>query len=249
MNNTLTQTSGETESNSMQETLREPVMRAFRVAMEESDAERSTASRDGKIVRSFLLVDVGAALDYLRGRRRGGGTGSEAAETLTEMVPEPETDDGGRGILSRVFLLGLVVGVGYVLRRRTGAGGRGVEEAADRAGSVADETAGTAGEAADQTTAVAEKVAERIQRGGEMTADRIQAGSEQLADTIQRQGGEAAGHVEAESKEAADRIETGGEEAADRIDEAAETAESAQERAEEATDSSESSEGGEDNEE
>lgn len=233
MSKIRSRTSEKTESNSMKDAVGRPVMQAIRMAREESDAMRSTESQDGKIVRSFLLIDVGAALDYFRSRRGGRGATSEATEALTEMVPEPEVEEesGGRGILSRMFVLGLVVGVGYMLRRRSGSGGQVTGKVTERAESVADETVDSTHEAAERTSSVTGMVAERLQQGGEMAADRIQMGSERLADTIQQEGGEAAGRVETGTEQAAERVETSGEEAAERIDEAAETAEEAEQKA------------------
>jgi hypothetical protein len=204
---------------------RDPVVRAFRTMAD--DEERTAAGRDTGIARTFLLVDLGAAMNYLRGRRGS----SEAAEALTEMVSEPgstsglelqsESDGrggGGRGTLSKLFLVGMVVGLGYVLRQRSGSVGQTVSQATERARSVADRTERRSGEMAGRTEAATEKAADRIEETGETVAD-------QAADRV-RESGEMA----------ADRVQESGEMAADEIEGAAEKTEEAEEQAEEKAD-------------
>ena len=189
-----------------------PLMEVLRVALEESETSASSASRGQKIARAFLVIDVGAAVNRLR---RGRGAPSEAAETLAEPATDIEAEEGGKGrsTLSRLFLLGVVVGLGYVLRSRSGSGsesvGKVVDTATERAQTVADETARRSGEIAQRTTAVTGQVADRIEQTGETAADRIEDTGEMAADTIQE----------------------GGETATDQIEEATETVEEMEEEA------------------
>jgi hypothetical protein len=193
------------------------------------DEDWATAARDTDIARTFLLVDLGAAMNYLRGRRGS----SEATEALTEMVSEPElTETGGesnsggqgRGTLSKLFLVGMVVGLGYMLRKRSGSVGQTVSQATDRAREVADETELRSGEMAGRTETVTEKAADRIEETGETVAD------------------EAADRVRESGEMAADSVQESGEMAADEIEGAAEKTEEAEEKAEDAADEATSGE-------
>ncbi|MFC4550883.1 MULTISPECIES: hypothetical protein [Halorussus] len=211
----------------------DPLMRAFEVVLEEAESGRSR-SQDGRIVRPFLLVDLGAALGYLRGKR--GGTTETVANSVEETLEtRMESSDrgrsgrsggGGRSILSRLFLVGAVVGLAYVLRKRSGSVDELASKATDRARSVADETARRSGEAAGRAETVTDEAADTIRERGEMAAETVQEGSEK----------------------AADRVEEGGERAADQIEGAGETVENAEEKAEESvsggSNSDEGSEGG-----
>lgn len=219
MSSILTRNRGETAGESMQGTESGPLMQVLKVAIEESGMDASSASRGRKIARAFLVVDVGAAVNRLL---RGRGGPSEAAETLVEPALEIETGEGrqGRGTLSKLFLAGVVVGLGYVLRSRSGSVGKVVDTATQRAQTVADETARRSGEIAQRTTAVTGQVAGRIEESGEMAAERIEQTGEMAAERIEG-GGEMA----------ADRIQESGEMATDQIEEATETVEEMEEEA------------------
>lgn len=207
----------------MQETESGPLMQVLKVAIEESGMGASSASRGDKIARAFLVIDVGAAAKRLL-RGRGGPT--EAVETLVEpaldIEGEAEKGSQGRSTLSRLFLLGVVVGLGYVLRSRSGSGSVGevVDTATERAQTVADETARRSGELAQRTTAVTGQVAERIEQTGETAAERVEETGEMAADRIE-EGGE----------KAADTIQESGETATGQIEEATETVEEMEEEA------------------
>ena len=179
----------------------------------------SSASRGDKIARAFLVIDVGAAANRLL---RGRGAPSDAVETLVEPAADIDADEGGRGrgTLSRLFLLGVIVGLSYVLRSRSGSVGEVVGTATERAQSVADETARRSGEIAQRTTAVTGQVADRIEQTGETAADRIEETGEMAADRIEETG-ETAG----------DTIQESGEMATDQIEEATETVEEMEEEA------------------
>lgn len=221
MSSILTRNRGET-GESTQDTESGPLMQVLKVAMEEAGSDASSASRGDKIARAFLVIDVGAAANRLL---RGRGAPTEAAEALVESDMDVETDEGGggRGTLSRLFLLGVVVGLGYVLRSRSGSGSVGevVDSATERAQTVADETARRSGEIAQRTTAVTGQVADRIEQTGEMAADRIEEGGETAADSIQESGEMATGQIE----EATETVEGMEEEATGEGEESEETEE------------------------
>lgn len=249
MSSILTRAAEETSESSTGSTVREPMMRAIKMALEEAEDGRSSGSAGREMARTFLVVDLGAVVGYLFGDRKSmsgavetlaevapeqdvEGTSEQdvevASERATEMAPEPGTDDGGggRGVLSKLFLLGVVVGLGYAARTRMGSGDKLVDKATDRARSVADEAAMRSGEAAGRTETVTGEAAERIEESGEMAAERIQEGSEM----------------------AAERVQEGGEQAADQMEEAGETVENVEEKAEESVGES-TSEGDEDGQE
>lgn len=235
MSSILTRNRGETAGESMRDTESGPLMQVLKVAIEESGMGTSSASRGDKIARAFLVIDVGAAANrVLRGR----GAPSEAAE-LVEPALNIEAEEGGqgRGTLSKLFLLGVVVGLGYVLRSRSESGSVGevVDTATERAQTVADETARRSGELAQRTTAVTGQVADRIEQTGETAAERVEETGEMAADRIEESG-----------EMAADTIQEGGEAATGQIEEATETVE---EMEEEAMGEGEESEGSEETEE
>lgn len=205
MSSILTRNQGKTTGESMQETEGGPLMQVLKVAIEESGMGASSASRGDKIARAFLVIDVGAAANRIL---RGRGAPTEAVETLVEPATDIEAEEGsqGRGTLSRLFLLGVVVGLGYVLRSRSESVGEVVDTATERAQTVADETARRSGEIAQRTTAVTGQVADRIEESGEMAADRIEEGGEKAADTIQESGEAATGQIE-EATETVEEME------------------------------------------
>ena len=211
-------------------------MRAFRMALEDAETSGSSGSGSGKLARTFLLIDLGAAIGYLLGDR---GSRSDGTEAIAEMVPEStiesgteiqieDQQSGGRSTLSKLFLLGAVVGLGYVLRTRMDSMDQIVDQATERARTVTDDAAMRSGEAAGRTETMAQEAADTIEETGEMAAERIQEGSEM----------------------AAERVEEGGEQAADQMQGAGETVEEAeQQREERAAGMPEDSEAGESGEE
>ena len=209
----------------MQSTESGPLMQVLKVAIEESGMSASgasSASRGDKIARAFLVIDVGAAAKRIL---RGRGAPTEAAELVEPALDidvEAEKGSQGRGTLSRLFLLGVVVGLGYVLRSRSESGSVGevVDTATERAQAVADETARRSGEIAQRTTAVTGQVADRIEQTGETAAERVEETGEMAADRIEETG-----------EMAADTIQEGGETATDQIEEATETVEELEEEA------------------
>lgn len=219
MSSVLTRNEDETNSSSTMETVREPLLRALDAALEESETGGSAGSRGGRIARTFLLIDLGAALGYLRGR----GSPSDVMETFTAptsgsgtMEAEGATsrtgaggESGGRSTRSTLLLAGLVVGLTYLLRSRSKSVDAVVGGATQRARSAAEMTARRTGRVAQRTEAVADETADRIEETGEMAAEQV------------REGGETA----------ADRVQESGEMAEERIDEAADTAENVEEEA------------------
>ena len=235
----LTQNTEEKSGESTKNTVREPVVRAIRTALEDAEMGRSSGSDGRKLARTFLLIDLGAAMGYLLGDR---GSTSNGTESIAEMVPESTSgagteiqiqdqqseQSGGRGTLSKLFLLGAVVGIGYVLRTRMGSMDRVVDKATERARTVSDEAAMRSGEAAGRAETVSQEAAETIEETGERAAERIQEGSEM----------------------AADRVEEGGQQAADQMESAGETVEEAEGQMEEkAEEMTKSGEGGEESDE
>ncbi len=228
MSGILSKVRKETQAKSITDADPESFVRILKVPMEENESE---GAQNGKIVRAFLLVDIGQAIKYLFG---SGGTTSEVAERTVEKVLDTETDEAttsarvnqksqGRGVLSKLLLVGVVVGLGYLLKSRSESTGEVVSKTTDRARSLADETARRSGEVAQRTEAVTGQVAERIQEKGETAADQVETGTKEAADQVE-EGGEMA----------ADQVQEGSQKAADQIEEAAETAESTQEQSEEA---------------
>ena len=71
----------------------DPLIRAVKVALEETESGGSSGSQDGRVVRPFLLVDIGAVLDYVRGKR-GGAT--EAVANSVEETIKTQMSGGGR---------------------------------------------------------------------------------------------------------------------------------------------------------
>ncbi|WP_440005490.1 hypothetical protein [Halomicrococcus sp. SG-WS-1] len=235
MSGILSDEGGESKTESAVDAVPESVLRTLKVAMEESE---SGETRNGKIVRTFLLVDVGEAVRYLRGRN---GKTSEVAEKTVEKAIDagsdetttstsPAQESQGRGMLSRLLLVGAVVGLGYLLKSRSGPVDEAVSKTTEQLHSVADKTAVRSGEVAQRTEAVVGQAAEGIQETGEMAADQVETGTEEAADRVRESGETAADQVQEGGQKAADQVQEGGQKAADQIDEAAETAEETQEQ-------------------
>ncbi len=136
-------------------------------------------SSPGKSKRSgpFLLVDLGTAVNYLRGRRAGTSMIGEAASELTSST-DMETANSGRGRLSKLLVIGVVLGLAYLVRNRT----RQTDDAAE--------------ETAAEAESLAERAAATIQQRGEMAATRIEEGSEAVAERLEERGVEAAATIE-----------------------------------------------------
>lgn len=211
--------------------------RAFEIVLEETESGRATRFQDGRVVRPFLLVDLRAALNSVR-KRRGGTVDAvenrveETLQTGTSFGERDrgkggrERDEGGRGALSKMFLVGALVGIGYMMRKRPEAVRKVVTRVTNRARSVAEQTEMRSGEIAQQTERTSDDVADQIEESGETVAD------------------EAADQVREVGETAADSVQEGGEMAGDQIEEAAETAENVEEKAEETSESSSSESGG-----
>lgn len=226
MSNTLSRDVGEKGTKRTGDNVRDSIVRAVDVVLEESESGGSAESGGRSMVRPFLVVDLGVVLDSLRGNR-GGAT--EAIEHTVEETAQTRASEGqrgsGRGMLSKLFLVGAIVGLGYMMRKRSGSVGQTVTKATDRAREIADQTEIRSGEVAQRTEAVTGQAADKIEQQGETVAD------------------EAADRVRESGEMAADRVQEGGEMASDEIEGAAETAESAEKKAEE-TAGGDSNEGG-----
>lgn len=155
------------------------------------------------MIRPFLVIDLRSALSRVRGSDVDVPGVGEAAEAASELTTGSEGDESrsesdGRGLLSRVFVLGLLAGVGYALWNRD----TSPEEAA--------------AEAADEAETLAERAATVIQRRGEVAAERIEEGSELLAEQLEERGSETADKLD----EASDQIEDVQEEAEEKMEDA-----------------------------
>ena len=217
---------------SMEGAVRAPIKEAVREAMEEAEAERERDSGGRGIPGTVLLLGVGVAIGYLlRGRGMGilGPFGamsereepSAAPRTRPEPTAEPDEpeaadDSSGRGLLSRVLVIGAIVGIGYLLRSRTDAVDRLAAGVRTKAGMAAEETEAYTEELAEETETMAEEAAERVAVGGETVADRIETGGEELAEEVEEAGEELAEEVE-EAGERAEEMEEEMEEAAEEM--------------------------------
>ncbi|WP_162224595.1 hypothetical protein [Halorussus amylolyticus] len=226
------------------ETTKESVIGAVSRVADRIETNRSSGASRRGMSGPFVVIDLGPVAERFFGDSNSEGLEERAESALdavnTGMQATSSSDrDGqsqGRGMLSRLFVVGLVVGLGYVLRRRGGSLGGVLRRATERMRSTADETADRTDEAADRTETVAGTAAQRIRETGEMAAQQVEQGSEMVATRIE-EGGETA----------SDRVEESGEMAADRMEEAADTAEETAEEAEQA--SAEMSDSGEETEE
>lgn len=229
----LTRDTEATTAESTNRSVRQPLVRAFRMALEDAEMGRSGSSGQG-LARTFLLIDLGAAMGYLLGNRGN----SDGAGAVAEMVSEPASDveaeldtgqqSGGRSTLSTLFLLGAVVGIGYVLRTRMGSMDEVVDQATERARTVSDEAAMRMGETAGRTETAAQQAADTIAETGEMAGEQIQEGSETAADRVEEGGEQAADQMQG-AGETVEEVEGQMEEKADEMKEGSEEGESGDE--------------------
>lgn len=171
------------------------------------------------LIRPFVVIDLRRALRAVRQRDASLPAVGEAADAASELASTTDgqsesgsADDsggGGRGLLPSLFVAGVVVGLGYALRRRRS--GRSPEDATEEA----------AEDAAEETRTIAERAASTIQQRGEMAATRIEAGTGAVAERIEERGDEVAGQIE-ESEEQLEEVESTAEE---KVDEASSDAE------------------------
>ncbi|WP_135853886.1 hypothetical protein [Halorussus salinus] len=178
-----------------------------------------TRGRATEAVGSLVGATLRATTD--REARERGDRDGERLTTGDRTERAGESD--GRGTLSKLFLLGIALGVGYAVRRQSGSVGETVGRATDRVREVADRTAVRSGEAAQRTEAAAGEAADRIEEGSETAADRVQEGGEAAAEQVRERG-----------ETAADRVQESGQEVSDDMQQAADTADEAEERVEEA---------------
>jgi hypothetical protein len=157
------------------------------------------------LIRPFVVIDLRSALRAVRRRDASLPGVDEATEAASELAPssaeqtDSEPSGGGRSRLRALFVAGVVVGLGYALRRR--AGEASVDESPEEA----------AEEAAEGTRTIAERAATTIQQRGEMAASRIEEGSGAIAERIEEGGDEAAEQIK-ESGEQLDEVESEAEE-------------------------------------
>lgn len=186
---------------------------------------------DSGLIRPFVVIDLRRALRSVRQSDTSVPGIDQAAEAASELTEEAGSrsgsdaasgqEDSGRGLLSTLFVAGVVLGVGYAIRNRRG-GAPPVDEAAE--------------EAADETQTIAERAASTIQQRGEVAASRIEEGTGAIAERIEEKGEGAAQGIQ-EGGEQLDEVESQAEEKVqEKADEAQETAE---EKAEQATDEDE----------
>lgn len=226
MSNVLTQDRKEKMAQSVEGIMSEPLTETLEDVVEETGKEQSVASFGDGTVQLLLLVDLKSALNYLRETRseaREMGEMSEMSETIdidtSTSTQQKSGGSKGRGTLTRLFLVGAVVGLGYVLRRRMGSVDEVVTEASDRAQSVAERTSERTSEFAEQTTAVTDEAANTVEESSEQVADQIESGGEAAADQIESTGETAADEVDSSGDATAERVEEVSEEMEERADE------------------------------
>lgn len=219
MSNVLTrERTGETNAG-IRDVVREPLSRALQEAV-----LRAGGRSDGRVViRPFVLVDFGPVVDGLFDDEAS--TAESVRREAESVLGSTNTGDrgrapargergGGGSTLPRLLLLGVVVGLAYVLGTRTESVDRLIERAPGRVRELGEAAADRSGEVADRTETVTETAAERIRETGGSAADR----------------------VEKTGETASDRIEEGGEATSERADEAADTVEEATQADEESSD-------------
>ena len=216
MSSILTQDTEDTSESSIRSVVGKPIVRASKMVLDGAKATQSSGLQDRRLVHAFLLVDLGAVGGSLLRNNR-----STSTETLSEVASEPAGDYGRRGrergVLSKLVLFGVIIGLGAILRTRVGSRDQAVNEATDKAQSVADETAMRSGEAAGRTEAITEKTAAMIEASGETAAERIEEGSTTVADRIRASGEQTADQIE-EVGETVENVEEKAEEAANGMD-------------------------------
>ena len=149
---------------------------------------RERAGSDGTGGRAFLVVDLGVVGRRLLGRR---GPATESVDSSVEQVLDPpverrsEEGGGGRGLFATLFVLGAVVGVGYVLQRRTGSNG----DLGERADELADSVETGSENVAEQVRERGERAADRLEEAGE-TAEEFQTDAEERVDEMTDEGEE-----------------------------------------------------------
>lgn len=204
---------------------------------------RGVLSRDGggssESRGPYLLIDLGAIAGRLRGTARSADVGETAAELAPEPGDDEDAESSGRGLLSKLLLVGVVAAIALVLRRRSG----GVEDPEETAESLAQRAASTIQQRG-------ELAAERIEEGSQTVAERIEERGDQVSEaaqtveTVEERATETVEDVQEGAAEVAEDVQEGAEEvqetaaetASDVEEDAAETAEEAQEDVEEATD-------------
>lgn len=185
-------------------------------------------SSGGGLTGPFLLVDLGAFVNSIRGTA-GDADSSVVGEAAAELAPETEDEGSGRSTLSRVLFLGAALGVAYALSSRL----RSVDDPAE------------------ETENLAQKAANTIQQRGELAAERIEEGSQTVAERIEERGDETASRiseasetvegVEETASETVDDVEEGASETAEDVKEdASETAEDVEDDVDDVTDESSS---------
>jgi len=145
-----------------------------------------------------LLISIGATVGYLLQRRRTDTDSiAEDLEPITESEPEigeePVEESGGRGIVSKLLLVGTVVGIGYVLKSRSGSVDEVVSEATEQVQSVTEKTIGES----DQADEKVEEVAEKAEEASEIAAEGIESTGEDVSEQVD----EAAKDLEEETED------------------------------------------------
>jgi hypothetical protein len=168
---------------------------------------RSEDPDESGLIRPFVVLDLRSALRSVRRSDAPVPGIDQAAAAASELTSEGDlgTDSGsqsgdadsGRGLLTRLFLAGLVAGAVYGIRNRRQSGTPSVDEAAE--------------EAADETQTLAERAASTIQQRGEVAASRIEEGTDALAERIEDTGTETARQIQ-ETGEQIDEVESQAEE-------------------------------------
>jgi paraquat-inducible protein B len=157
---------------------------------------------EGGMIRPFLVIDLRSAVGKLRQSERSVPGLDEATDAASELASETKgteqsQQDTGRGLLSSLFVAGVIIGLGYAMRKRGGSTQTSPQEKTER----------TAQEAAQQTESLAERAANTIQQRGEVAASRIEESTQAIA-----------GRIEEGGQQTAEQIDRGGQQAAEKMD-------------------------------
>jgi len=201
MSTVLTQDRKKLLSRSIEGAVHEPLKQAYKETLQEAEAERAQRagrSRTRRFFGTLLLISIGATVGYLLQRRRTDTDSiAEDLEPITESEPEigeePVEESGGRGIVSKLLLVGTVVGIGYVLKSRSGSVDEVVSEATEQVQSVTEKTIGES----DQADEKVEEVAEKAEEASEIAAEGIESTGEDVSEQVD----EAAKDLEEETED------------------------------------------------
>ena len=135
--------------------------------------------------------------------------GTELQEAMTDAIREsddkiieirPANTSRGRGKFSLIALIGVVIAVGYWLRKS--------QRPTDKLQRAASETA-------DRTKHVTEQAADRIQERGETVAERVEEESQHVSEQVEQTGETVAEETEKVGEKAAENEDESGQSSID----------------------------------